>query len=210
MLVVAAILVGYGLGCAVTGYYLVRWRTGQDIRALGSGKVGATNVGRRLGRGWALATVAGDVGKGALAVTIAHELDLGLSWTAAVACAVVAGHIWPAQLGFRGGRGAATAFGAALALAPVAAAGALLVAAVIAKITGRATPAGLVGIAAAPLLALAVDGRAAGLAVGGLAAIVLAAHRDHLVSLGRTGARPPDHHAPHEGIAVPVVPDRGS
>ena len=61
-------LAAYGLGCLTTGYYLVRLRTGQDIRGLGSGSVGARNVGRILGKSGFFITLAGDSGKGALAV----------------------------------------------------------------------------------------------------------------------------------------------
>lgn len=210
MLAIVAIVVGYGLGCAVPGYYLVRWRSGRDIRTIGSGKVGATNVGRILGRRWALATVAVDIGKGALAVGMARLLDVDAGTVAAVACAVTAGHIWPAQLDFRGGRGAATAFGAALALAPLAAVGALLVAAVAAKPIGRVAAAGIVGVASAPLLALVIGSPSDAIAVGALAGIVLLAHRDHLVAIVRAHGRPSNPPPAAERAAVTVVQDGGS
>src|ERR1051326_4572526 len=110
---VVGIAVGaYLLGCFATGYYLVRLRTGQDIRELGSGNVGATNVGRALGtRGFVL-TFLGDAAKGALAVSLARLLP-GPLWLADVAMiAVVAGHIWPIPLRGRGGKGGATTLGA--------------------------------------------------------------------------------------------------
>jgi len=204
------ILVGYGLGCLVPGYYLVRWRTGRDIRTVGSGKVGATNVRRVLGRGWMLATVVGDIGKGALALALARLLDLDTAGMAAVACAVTAGHIWPVQLGFRGGRGAATAFGAALLLAPAAAVGALVVAALGARFLGRVTPAGIAGVASAPLLALALGGPTDALAVVALAGIVLLAHWDHLVAIARVPGRPHEPHPAAERAAVPAARDGGS
>jgi len=210
MLVIAATLVGYALGCAVPGYYLVRWRTGRDIRTVGSGKVGATNVRRVLGRGWMLATVAGDIGKGALAVAIARLLDLDTVSTAVVACAVTAGHVWPAQIGFRGGRGAATAFGAVLLLAPAAALGAFVIAALGAKLTGRVTAAGIAGIAAAPPLASVFGGPSDALAVGALAGIVLLAHRDHLVTIARGLGRPHEPHPAAERATVAPARDGGA
>jgi len=98
----------YVLGCFSTGYYLVRKRTGQDIRELGSGSTGARNAGRVLGRGGFLLTMAGDLAKGGLAVWLALALT-GNDRVALLAwLAVVAGHIWPAQLGLRGGKGVST------------------------------------------------------------------------------------------------------
>jgi len=98
----------YVLGCFSTGYYLVRRQTGQDIRELGSGSTGARNAGRVLGRRGFMWTAAGDLAKGGLAVWLALALTgndrVGLlAWVA-----VVTGHIWPAQLGLRGGKGVST------------------------------------------------------------------------------------------------------
>ncbi len=108
----AVALGAYALGCCTTGYYLVRWRLGEDIRALGSGSVGARNVGRALGWGGFALTVLGDFGKGALAVWAAHRFTESASLAALAMLAVVAGHIWPVQLRFRGGKGVATSLGA--------------------------------------------------------------------------------------------------
>jgi acyl phosphate:glycerol-3-phosphate acyltransferase len=108
----AAILAGYCLGCVTAGYYLVRWRTGRDVRCEGSGSTGATNVARVLGRPGFLGTLAVDAGKGALAVWIASKLDVS-AVTPALIGAVI-GHTWPAQLRFRGGKGVATCLGGLL------------------------------------------------------------------------------------------------
>src|ERR1035441_7362285 len=98
----------YVLGCFSTGYYLVRQRTGQDIRELGSGSTGARNAGRVLGCQGFWLTMAGDMAKGALAVWLALALT-GNDRVAMLAwLAVVMGHIWPAQMGFRGGKGVST------------------------------------------------------------------------------------------------------
>ena len=104
----------YVLGCFTTGYYLVRLRTGQDIREQGSGSVGAKNVGRLLGwTGFGL-TLLGDFGKGAFAVWAASHWTKDPRYFALALLAVVTGHIWPAQLRFRGGKGVATSLGALL------------------------------------------------------------------------------------------------
>jgi len=111
------VALAYVLGCMNAGYYLLRWRDGRDIRDQGSGNAGAKNVGRLLGRQAFLLTFALDAAKGALAVTVAQY------WAPAMvpwcALAVVAGHVWPVQLGGRGGKGVATALGALTLLAPL-------------------------------------------------------------------------------------------
>jgi len=105
----------YVLGCFATGYYLVRARTNRDLREIESGSVGARNAGRVLGRAGFLLTTIGDLGKGALAVWLAAKYtDHDLLAMALAMLAVVAGHLWPAQLHFRGGKGVATSFGALL------------------------------------------------------------------------------------------------
>jgi hypothetical protein len=110
---ICSVVAAYLLGCFATGYYLVRARTGRDIREIESGSTGARNVGRVLGKPGFVLTVFGDFGKGALAVWFAAEFTNhnGLAMSLAV-LAVVAGQIWPAQLRFRGGKGVATSFAA--------------------------------------------------------------------------------------------------
>jgi glycerol-3-phosphate acyltransferase PlsY len=111
---VLLVIASYALGCFTAAYYLVRLRTGPDIRTLGSGTVGARNAGRTLGRAGFAATFAIDVAKGAMAVGAAQALGVTPWAVMLAAIAVVAGHIWPAQLGFHGGKGLATALGAML------------------------------------------------------------------------------------------------
>ena len=110
-------VVAYTLGCIATGYYLVRFRTGKDIRTIESGNIGARNVGRVLGKSGFFITFFGDLAKGVLAVwlarTLSHADPLAMSL---VIPAVVAGHLWPAQLGFRGGKGVSTGLGAVVML----------------------------------------------------------------------------------------------
>jgi len=106
---IATVALAYALGCVNAAYYLLRWRDGRDIRSLGSGTAGARNAGRVLGRWAFVAVFALDAAKGALAVLAAH----GWAPEAVPLCAVVVviGHVWPLQLGWRGGKGIATAVG---------------------------------------------------------------------------------------------------
>ena len=108
------IMMGYALGCFTSGYYLVRWWTGDDIRLLGSGSVGATNVGRVLGKPGFLLTVACDFSKGLLAVWLADYFRINPTGAVLTMIAVAIGHVWPAQLWFHGGKGVATSLGAVL------------------------------------------------------------------------------------------------
>ena len=105
----------YLLGCFTAGYYWVRWRTGQDIRHQGSGNVGARNAGRILGSSAFVATLLLDLGKGALAVGMALHFGLSPEVVVASMLAVVAGHNWPMQLRFHGGKGIATSLGVLIA-----------------------------------------------------------------------------------------------
>ncbi len=109
-----SVLGAYLLGCFAIGYYLVRGRTGKDIREIGSGSTGARNAGRVLGKPVFMLTAFGDLGKGALAVWSAQEWTHNPHLAALALLGVVAGHLWPAQLHFRGGKGVAASFGALL------------------------------------------------------------------------------------------------
>lgn len=104
----------YVLGCFATGYYLVRAISGKDIRYMESGSVGARNVGRVLGRTGFFLTVLGDLGKGVLAVWAADRFTSDSLLPPLAMLCVVAGHIWPVQLRFQGGKGVATSLGALL------------------------------------------------------------------------------------------------
>lgn len=110
------IFLGYGLGCFTSGYYLVRWWTGEDIRLMGSGSVGATNVSRVLGKPGFLLTVTCDFCKGLLAVWLAEYFRVSATAAVLAMIAAAAGHIWPVQLWFRGGKGVATSLGAVMML----------------------------------------------------------------------------------------------
>ena len=114
----ALLLVAYALGCFSTGYYLTRLIRGEDIRNHGSGSTGSRNVSRSLGA-WGFTVVfLIDVGKGAAAVLLATHFGTG-PWVAWVAFPfVVAGHVWPCQLSFRGGKGLATALGGGFVIDP--------------------------------------------------------------------------------------------
>jgi glycerol-3-phosphate acyltransferase PlsY len=187
---VAGILaLSYILGSFTTGYYLVRWRLRQDIRETGSGNVGARNVARLLGTPGFAVTSAGDFLKGALAVWIALNFSHDSRLAGLSLLAVVIGHVWPVQLGFRGGKGAATSLGAlAMYDFHLLLAFGILFALFLATLR-RFTLAGLFAFACLPLAALYLapePGRA--IIISLLTVIVLLAHRKNL--LGEFSSRP--------------------
>ena len=115
-----ALVIAYLLGGIPFGYFLVRWKTGSDVRALGSGNIGATNVLRTTSRGLGFATLLLDIAKGFVAVWIAARLTGGAPlWTSAAALAVMAGHAYPVCLKFKGGKAVASFIGAFLYVAPL-------------------------------------------------------------------------------------------
>ena len=108
----AGVVFGYLVGSCPTGYLLVKWAKGQDIRDYGSGNIGATNVSRVLGKKWAVFTAVFDMLKGGVAVLIVMLLGATEPWILALTgLASVIGHDYPLWLGFRGGKGVATTFG---------------------------------------------------------------------------------------------------
>ena len=121
-LAAAATVAGYLVGSISSGYLVGRAYRNVDLRTVGSGSTGATNMLRTLGPGAALLVALLDILKGAAAVFIAARVVGGASdllpiAQAAAATGAVAGHCWPAFLEGRGGRGVATAFGAFLFIA---------------------------------------------------------------------------------------------
>jgi glycerol-3-phosphate acyltransferase PlsY len=113
---------GYLIGSIPFGLLLGRAARGLDVRELGSGSMGTTNVLRAVGPGAAAATFALDVAKGAAAVRCARALDAGPAGEVSAALAAMVGHSWPVFAGFRGGKSVATAFGVLLEMSPEASA----------------------------------------------------------------------------------------
>ncbi|MEY2466016.1 MAG: hypothetical protein QOD03_537 [Verrucomicrobiota bacterium] len=172
----------YLLGCFTTGYYLVRLWLHEDVRELGSGNVGARNVGRILGKRGFFFTLLFDFGKGALAVWTTRHFTSDDHIVAFAMIAVVAGHIWPVQLRFRGGKGMATAVGALLVFDPWLALTFTIAFLCLVAIFRRTVLPGLIALACVPLGCLWLDHNPARVfLVSVLCALVLVAHRKNFV-----------------------------
>jgi acyl phosphate:glycerol-3-phosphate acyltransferase len=119
--IAAAALTAYLIGGLPFGYWFVRFTSGKDIRTVGSGNIGATNVHRAAGKAAGLIVLLLDILKGFLAVWLAGLIGGGDSLALAVgAIAVMLGHCYPVFLGFKGGKAVACFIGAFLYLAPLA------------------------------------------------------------------------------------------
>jgi glycerol-3-phosphate acyltransferase PlsY len=147
-----ALVLAYLLGAIPFGYLLVKWKTGGDVRASGSGNIGATNVLRTTGRVLGFTTLLLDIAKGYAAVWIAGWLTDGDPfWMSAAALAVVAGHAYPIFLKFKGGKAVASFVGAFLALAPWAVGAVLLIFVVVVAWTRHISMGSIIGAATFPL-----------------------------------------------------------
>ncbi len=175
-----ATLIGYAVGSLPIGYLVAHRARGVDLRQVGSGNVGAANVYRTSGLPMAIAVMLADAGKGACAVLLGGG---GASGVAAGVAAVV-GHIYPVWLGFRGGKGVATASGVFSVLSPVPT---IIAATAFAITVGRTRYVSLGSIVATILLAgiewLAPGLRAVDVGAAIVAALILFRHRGNMVRL---------------------------
>jgi glycerol-3-phosphate acyltransferase PlsY len=152
---ILSIAIAYLLGSIPFGYVLVRVFRKEDIRAKGSGNIGATNVVRSGARGLGIATLLLDMLKGLAAVLIARHIASGnYDVEVAAAVAAVLGHVFPVWLRFRGGKGVATALGVFLALTWPSAIGGLLVFIAVFAMSRYVSLGSLVAAVALPLFAL--------------------------------------------------------
>jgi glycerol-3-phosphate acyltransferase PlsY len=154
---IALVACAYVLGSLPTAYLLVRLMTGKDVRATGSGNVGATNALRTAGWKVGVAVTAIDVMKGALPVWLMTRFNPESGWVAAAMFAAVLGHCYPVWLKFKGGKGVATCFGAFLVIAPLSALAALVLWVVVLVVSRWVALASMVASASFPLILKLID-----------------------------------------------------
>ena len=154
------VVISYLLGSIPTGYLLVRLFRNQDIRSVGSGNIGATNVLRSGGKGLGAATFLLDVLKGAAAVLLAGWIAPQMATAfpprdieALAAVVAVIGHMFPVWLSFRGGKGVATGFGVFLVAAPWAAIASIVLFAIVLTLTRYVSLASILGAGSFPVFA---------------------------------------------------------
>jgi glycerol-3-phosphate acyltransferase PlsY len=172
---------GYVSGSIPFGLLIAKASKGVDVRGIGSGNIGATNVLRAAGKGAAALTLALDMLKGWAPVALGRIVGASDAQVAGVALAAFLGHLYPVFLRFRGGKGVATFLGVLLALLPKVA---FLVAGVwllIAAVFRYSSLAALVAAAASPLLVWLLDGRRGFVALAVvLSGFILIRHRENM------------------------------
>jgi glycerol-3-phosphate acyltransferase PlsY len=177
-----AIAIGYFLGSIPFGLLLTRM-IGIDIRQVGSGNIGTTNVLRTGNKGLAAATLLLDAGKGAAAVAIGRELG-GEFGAIAAGTAAFVGHCFPIWLRFRGGKGVAAILGITLAAAPLAGAIALATWLGGALVTRYSSVGGMLAAIACPAAVWLLTGNIGWAThLAALAALLIFLHRDNLARL---------------------------
>ena len=149
LLIVGSYLLG-SISFSLVAVYLLKH---SDLRRIGSGNAGATNVLRAAGRWPALVVLALDIAKGIVPVRIARALGAPAEIAAAAALAVVLGHVFPLFFGFRGGKGVATGFGALLQLFPLPGVAALVIFLALVLFTRYVSLGSIVAAASLPLAA---------------------------------------------------------
>ncbi|MGH1367833.1 MAG: glycerol-3-phosphate 1-O-acyltransferase PlsY [Maritimibacter sp.] len=177
-------LLGYLLGAVPFGMVMAKVFGLGDIRKIGSGNIGATNVLRTGNKIAALLTLIGDVGKGAFAVLMAGQL-IGADAAQVAGFFAFLGHCYPVYIGFKGGKGVATWLGTVLALAwPIglAAAGTWLVVVALFRISSLG---GMLAAVATPIWALVLGRADMALLCAALAALILLRHHENIRRLLR-------------------------
>lgn len=172
------VLMGYGLGSIPFGVLLTRAFGAGDLRQIGSGNIGATNVLRTGRKGLAAGTLLLDMAKGVAAVFVAREVAPDMAVAAGVAAFV--GHIYPVWLRFRGGKGVATMLGVVLALNWVLGLVYALVWLGALAATRISSVGGMAAALSAPLAAAAIGQMQLGMILLGMAVLLVWKHRENI------------------------------
>jgi glycerol-3-phosphate acyltransferase PlsY len=179
---IAALAIGYLLGSVPFGLLLTRLFGGPDIRSIGSGNIGATNVLRTGRKGLAAATLLADMLKGTAAVLLTRHL-FGSGAAIAAGLGAFLGHLFPFWLGFKGGKGVATFIGVLLGFSWIAVLiyGAIWIA--IAAVTRYSSLSGLVACAVTPAVLWALNKPAESALFVAMAILVFMMHRANIARL---------------------------
>lgn len=190
---IVAVLAAYLLGSIPFGLVVARLRR-VDLRSVGSGNIGATNAARALGRGWGILVLILDAAKATGPILLARwyfAAEPSREWIeAAIALAAFLGHLYPVFVGFRGGKGVATAFGSFVALAPLPALLGLVTYAGVVGVTRISSAGSLCSVLGFPIfLWLFGAKRPCFVLAGAFLVMILIKHRGNIVRLWRREER---------------------
>ena len=178
--------IAYLLGSIPFGYILVRIFRKEDIRTTGSGNIGATNVARSGAKGLGLLTLLLDCAKGFAAVMLAKHFAPGnLDLPILAAVASILGHVFPVWLGFRGGKGVASALGVYLALSWPSALAALAIFLVVVLLTRYVSLASIIGAIVLPVVFLKLSTTHSAIAIGSVIFLSLLVIVKHHANISR-------------------------
>lgn len=178
---VAAILASYVVGAIPTSYWVVKLARGVDLRTIGSGNLGATNLYRYLGWKYAVPVGVFDMLKGAFPVVVlAPWAGVGTLGAMGLGLAAVLGHVYSPFVGFKGGKGVATGGGVVLGVAPWSVLASLIAWMLVVRLTGYVSLGSIVAACVLPVATLILHPEVEGTVVaviGMLAALVVWFHR---------------------------------
>ncbi len=175
------VLISYFVGGFTAGYYLVKAREKVDLREKGDGSLGARNAYKIMGPVGFIIVALTDASKGSLVAIVSQSISTEPYTAFAASAAVVTGHVFPAHLGFRGGKGVMTATGTMLVLDPLLLAGLVGLMLPVLAVLRKLDLSGLIIVAFSPIIAFAL-GRSGSIVIllGVYAVLILWAHRHTL------------------------------
>jgi acyl phosphate:glycerol-3-phosphate acyltransferase len=182
MKIVLILIAGYLLGSIPFAFVVTRWKSGKDIRDLGSKNPGATNVARTMGKVAGLIVLILDAIKGLAAVLLALSWTGSETWGAAAGFTAMLGHSFPVFLNFRGGKSVATGGGAFMILAPIVMLTSILIFIVTVSIVRVVAIGSVIAAAFFPLFAWIYDGTPGLVAWSSLSAsLIILRHKQDLI-----------------------------
>ena len=186
----AVIVMSYLLGCVCFAYYMSSIVHKKDIRTIGSGNPGSSNIGRQFGVLWFIPVLLLDALKGFLVVIFLNYFDFG-TWVKLISMlAVIIGHIWPFQLSFNGGKGLATVMGVALGFNYFIVLGCAIIAGVFYMLISKSNAGLLVSVFFGPIFVWILGYSYEEIIVFMIiAAVVIFAHRNNILSFLNSGIK---------------------
>ena len=186
----AVIVMSYLLGCVCFAYYMSSIVHKKDIRTIGSGNPGSSNIGRQFGVLWFIPVLLLDALKGFLVVIFLNYFDFD-TWVKLISMlAVIIGHIWPFQLSFNGGKGLATVMGVALGFNYFIVLGCAIIAGVFYMLISKSNAGLLVSVFFGPIFVWVLGYSYEEIIVFMIiAAVVIFAHRNNILSFLNSGIK---------------------